>query len=263
MQLGSTKLEVPKDSSAVEWIEKELTGDIGSVTDIVPDRFEAYARIFHPATATDGTLVRWSDVAAALGQDMHALVWWNVLAGCAESDNLSASDWPGGSPALGHLSAKILKPLCEVLERHTTSPECCFFGLWTGWTSVSFRMSSKGTRHLPDLKAAERGDCVLDFDELPAPRFDLPPQAGREYVLLSGTLMSAVEIAESAEATGWPPTSPNLIWPEDCSWFLASEIDFESTFVGGSYASIAEIVDSSKIEAARINRGDLLFEGYP
>lgn len=258
MQLGSTGLTAPPDSSAADWIEKELTGSLGSVTDVVPDRFEAYARIFHPATASDGTLVKWSEVATALGQPMHGLTQWHALTGPAESDDPSASGWGGGPPALGHLSAKILKPLAEVLGRHTTNPRRCFFGFWTGWTSINFRMGSKDDRHFTSEKVTEHGDRFLDIDGFIGARFELPPQAGREYVLLSGALVSAVEVAESAEATGCPPTSPNLIWPEDCSWLLASEIDFDSTLVGGSNVLIAKIIDSRMIEARQVGGNDVL-----
>lgn len=73
MRSGSTHLAIPKDSSAADWIEAELTGEGGAVTDVVPDRFEAYARIFHPATASDGTPVEWSAIAARLGRHMHPL----------------------------------------------------------------------------------------------------------------------------------------------------------------------------------------------
>jgi hypothetical protein len=119
-------------------------------------------------------------------------------------------------------------------------------------------MASKDGQHLPGQKAAEHGDRLLNIDGLTGARFDLPPQAGREYVLLSGALASAVEVAESAEATGCPPTSPNLMWPEDCSWLLASEIDFDSTLVGGSDALITKIVDSRMIEARRVGSNDVL-----
>jgi hypothetical protein len=156
------------------------------------------------------------------------------------------------------LSAKILQSLSEVLGQHTTTPRCCFFGFWTGWTSINFRLASKDDRHLPSEKAADHSDRLLGIDERIGARFELPPQAGREYVLLSGGLVSAVEVAESAEATGCPPTSPNLIWPEDCSWFLASEIDFDSTLVGGSNALIAKIVDSRIIEARRVGGNDVI-----
>jgi hypothetical protein len=52
--------------------------------------------------------------------------------------------------------------------------------------------------------------------------------------------------------------APNLIWPENRLWFVASEVDFDSTLVGGNAALIDGIVESSKLEAWRIRPTDSL-----
>lgn len=251
-RLKPTQLEIPDDNAAAKWIEAELTGDIGSVTNAVPDRFEAYVRIFHPATNADGISIRWSDVATALGREMHALVQWHALVGSANPDDLADSEWSGGAPERGDLSPEILRPLCALLEQYMSCPEHCFFGLWTGWTSVTFRAYWKNAEVPGGVGPIRSGDDIA------GPRFALPPEAGRDYVLLTGPLSAATEIAESDETIGLAPTSPNLIWPADRSWFLASDIDFDSTLVGGSDALVESIVKSSEIEAWRVGPTDSL-----
>lgn len=52
--------------------------------------------------------------------------------------------------------------------------------------------------------------------------------------------------------------APNLIWPEDSSWFVAREVDFDSTLVGGNAALIDGIIESSKLEAWRVRPTDSL-----
>lgn len=234
------------------WIEPELTGEIGAVTNLVPARFEAYVRILHPAATSDGVPVRWNDVAVALGRDMHALRQWHVLVGRPDPDDIETSDWDGADPECGDLEPEILEPLCVLLGQHTKNAGHCFFGLWTGTTTMVFHFQAGGGE---DYGGVEMPASVAD---IPGPRFDLPPDAGREYLLLSGPLSAAVEIAKADVTTGLGPTSPNLIWPEDRSWFVATEIDFDSTLVGGSEALIESIVESKEIEAWRVGPADSL-----
>jgi hypothetical protein len=48
-------------------------------------------------------------------------------------------------------------------------------------------------------------------------------------------------------------TAPNLIWPKDRAWFVASEYDFDSTLVGGSRELIVAILDSPDLEAWEVD----------
>jgi hypothetical protein len=67
-----------------------------------------------------------------------------------------------------------------------------------------------------------------------------------------------MDIARDNNISGLFPTSPNLIWPTDRAWLLASEIDFDSTLIGGSDALVEAIMDSDGIEAARVGATDSL-----
>jgi hypothetical protein len=51
---------------------------------------------------------------------------------------------------------------------------------------------------------------------------------------------------------------PNLIWPADRSWFVVSEVDFDSTLVGGSAELIKAIVESPALEAWQVEPTDSL-----
>lgn len=244
-------VESPIDNSAGLWVEPELTGGEGSVTSVVPDRFEAYGRIMHPALTSDRNSARWSEVAAVLGREMHAQRQWHVLVGSSDPDTFEGSQWAGIPPERGDLDDEFLQPLCEVLGKHTADPAHCFFGLWTGWA-----------RWVANVEASRASDprsyrAFRSVDDIDGPRLDLP---GREYVLLAGPLAAALHIRERDDRTrdGLSPTSPNLMWPADRAWFLASEIDFDSTLVGGSDELIAAIVDTDEIEAWQIGPHDLL-----
>lgn len=225
-----SNLKPPEDAGCAEWIEPRLTGAWGSVTNAVPDCFEAYGRVLHPASSSAGKLVPWSEVAAAVGGEVHAGAQWHSLVRAAGPDDPSGAAWEGEAPMQGDLCVESLKPLCELLAQHTRFSKECFFGFWTGWGLGS---------------------------EIEGPRVELPPAAGREYLLRKGSLWAAVDAAEGKEP-GLPATSPNLLWPLDRAWFLATEIDFDSTLVGGSHALIESIVESDELEAWRIDPADLL-----
>jgi hypothetical protein len=47
--------------------------------------------------------------------------------------------------------------------------------------------------------------------------------------------------------------SCNLWWPADHAWCVATEIDLDSTYVGGSEACIEELLANSELEVARLD----------
>ena len=69
------------------------------------------------------------------------------------------------------------------------------------------------------------------------PRISLP---GREYILLRGPLSGIGEVRDEL----WP----SLVWPGDRAWCVATDVDLDSTYVGGSAALIAELLDDLRLE---------------
>jgi hypothetical protein len=72
----------------------------------------------------------------------------------------------------------------------------------------------------------------------------------RDHIVLAGSL-SAIDWLDPAE--WWFRQLPNLIWPLDHSWLVASEVDFDSTLVGGSTELIEAVVESPKLEALAVD----------
>jgi hypothetical protein len=234
-------LEIVDGASAGDWVRPELSGARGSVTGTVPDRFEAYVRILHPASMQSGA-VTWGQVAAELGRTVHPLAQWDAIVGANRYRN-ETPGWPRNPPATGSLRVEQLGPLLTTLAEHTASVATAFFGIWIGvtWGTVS---PAGFSDHSPD-------DLSYAFppEQVALPRL----RAGREYVVLSGPLSDATVIK------GWlSPASPNLIWPEDRAWSLATEIDFDSTLVGGTEGLARAILDDPRFEAFPIGPRDFL-----
>ncbi|MFG6492802.1 hypothetical protein [Microbacterium sp. P03] len=101
-------------------------------------------------------------------------------------------------------------------------------------------------------------------------QLDLP---GRAHILFRGGIS---ELARpdwpshvpwrdvEAEARGFAPDpeSPSLIWPADRAWVVVTEVDFDSTIVGGSAEVIAELCGDPALEALPLRAGaDLTWDG--
>jgi hypothetical protein len=65
----------------------------------------------------------------------------------------------------------------------------------------------------------------------------------RDYLLYRGTL---------DHVPGWIQ-GPNLWWPDDHSWFVASEIDLPWTCVGGSRVLIADVLRNAELSARSLS----------
>jgi hypothetical protein len=209
-----------RDVSPGRWIADGLAGGSGStVASLVPARFEACARVLHPAYRYDGDddlEVTWAEVAAHNGTVAHPLVQWDALThGPVDSQ---PPVWDDG-PSEGHLPVALARRLAAVLARHTGTPEDCLFGRWDGF----------------------------GYD-LPTP--DVPPRlllrGGRDVVLVRGRVGDAVRnLAPEPHEQ-----SANLWWPDDHAWCVVTDVDLRSSYVGGTASCIGELLEATDVEAA-------------
>ncbi len=220
------------------------------VTGMVGPDFSAYARIFHPLD--DGPdAQRWADVAQLHGRTMHASAEWGRINDVPD-DLRGARGFPG-DPRIGKLDVHALSDLCVILTGHTGTPEQCWFAVWEGWGwqhSGGFSMgrSTSSDEPLPPLEMAPQ-EWQLD---LTGPTFALP---GRDYHLFGGPVDAATRIGHWITKEWFDAQSPSIFWPEDHSWCVATEVDADTTLVGGSRDLIAEVTNSSLLEALLIGRG--------
>ena len=80
----------------------------------------------------------------------------------------------------------------------------------------------------------------------------------RQYLLGRGPLGAASGIGHQVSDDWFIPQSPNLFWPADRSWCVATEIDFDSTLVGGSGRLINDLLETSDLETWPIAPDDSL-----
>lgn len=261
----SHDLTITDGAKAGAWINPKLGGEFGAVSLQVPKGFESYARIFHPASDPKGHPVSWAEVAKDRGTIPHREMQWHAILGFADAegrggsrspDDPNGAKWVGSDPPTGAMDIETLDALCEILVIHTIDPAHCFFGLCT----------------------IQDWEDSFSADEL-QPLLALPD--GRDHIVLAGPLFAVNQIAyDWSKSTSIEMTSisrqaekpmltpdqseylrreaPNLIWPADESWFVASEVDFDSTLVGGTDKLIKAIVESSKLEAWQVEPSNSL-----
>ncbi len=162
-----------------------------------------------------------------------------------------ATDWRY-PPRDGTLEAKQVEALVGLLSKHTATPGVCWFCLWEGYgyfhpggmapmTAVFVR----GPRLFAWLRlwAARRHLRRIKPPRPSSARVELPH---RGYLLFTGSVR---------DAAGWED-GPNLWWPDDRTWCVASEIDFGYTYVGGSSKLIKDVLAHPELEALPAELGD-------
>lgn len=261
--------EVEIDTEAIRWA----------------DAADAFGTTLHPL-AQWGALVRahldgpgeWQQVQApdgwqydapmegALDAESVAIIAQHLAAATATPDGGFVALWEGDGALLGHMGV---------------NPSRSFFAIGssdprgdapTGAATITPRDAAEAAlyeRH-NDMLAQSVGDPfnsvfrqatwqpgILSREISEGPRLELP---ARGHVLFRGGIadfadpewvLSVPWRDREAEAHGFDPSanSPSLAWPDDRAWVLVTEVDFDSTIVGGSPDLVAALCADERLEA--------------
>jgi len=102
---------------------------------------------------------------------------------------------------------------------------------------------------------------LLAVDQLANDRAANPGSSRARFKAVARAPGSRDEAPESASDSmeAWERRdAPNLIWAADHTWLVASEVDFDSTLVGGSTELIEAIIESPELEAWQVEPTDSL-----
>ena len=205
------------DSAApAEWIEGACRGAWGTVGALVPNHFPAIVRVWAPDPIPDDW---WTSYC-----DLHEIV-------------------------------------ASVGERHTTSPAHAWFAVWEGHgfdratTHYAWFEPPRddATRHARDEERARlRDDDERRNSEIRAalgriPRFALP---NRAYYLVEGPVTAATQLRYPDAPNDW--RNPDLFWPDDRRWFVATDVDFWSLYVAGDEDFVDELAGAVPTRTERV-----------
>jgi len=242
----------------------------------------------------DDERVTWAGTAAAFGTTLHALAQWHRLADPrlveGEDGPRDAAGWRYSEPQEGSLDADLVSAAAGILAAHTGTPDDGFVAVWEGWGGIVGGMgygpsrilataveggADDDPRHDEFLAHAAR-DTFNDVFKKPSwqpgilsdeisrgPRLRLPD---RDHVLFHGGI---TELTGSdwelrmpwrdtgLETLGFPPSAhcPSLVWPADRTWVLVTEVDYDSTIVGGTPELIRALCADTRLEALPIREG--------
>jgi len=220
---------------------------------VVPGGFDAYARVLHPLR--DG--LRWAEVAPSFLER-----------------GASRYDYPFPDPVSaveGDLGDSGVEALLGPLEAATSRPDLCHYGLWNGWgwlhpgartTLVALdrpgglfaRWRSRRVVARARREQDARDAVIYEF----ARRCPVKPWwGGREVLLFDGPLHAVDAIGCNLSGRGrLDRQSPQWWWPEDRAWFVATEIDYPWTYVGGSYDLINGLHKQGGIDVVTVDHAD-------
>jgi len=122
-------LELKEDVSPAAWVVDRIHPLGEGVRSLVPEGFEAYVRIFHPAhnvTAEVERTVRWAEIAEAHGRQAHPEMQFPYVVGEWPHRNLPAGSLWNHEPAEGCLPRDVSVVLAALLTRFTTTPDRCW-----------------------------------------------------------------------------------------------------------------------------------------
>jgi hypothetical protein len=129
------------------------------------------------------------------------------------------------------------------LAGQTNTPGDCFHGLWDGAVSRMYGDPARGD--LPWFPASV----------LAGPRVRIPQ---REYMLFRGHLDEVGQWGATDPATGSSRDDeipgPHLLWPADHRWFVATDVDSDFTWVGGSDELVGAVITDPALDAGRVHR---------
>jgi len=107
---------------------------------------------------------------------------------------------------------RLSETTASIGERHRSSPDRVWFAVWEGH------------------------GFAIDAELSQVPRFDLPD---RSYYLLAGPVSAVTHVRDPGSAGDW--RNPDLFWPDDRRWFVATDVDFWSLYIGGGHDFITEL----------------------
>lgn len=190
-----------------EWLDHSCRGEWWTVGALVPNQYESLLRVYPPPPSPGD--------------------WWSVY-------------------------RALFDVVASIGAGHTSSPDRAWFAIWEGhgFGSKSTRRAwrdppaDETERRARDAEGARlrdedrRHNAAIGAALAEIPRFDRP---GRTYYLLEGPV-TAVTGLRHPDGHGW--RNPDLYWPDDRRWFIATDVDFWSLYIGGSSGFISELAES-------------------
>jgi len=142
----------------------------------------------------------------------------------------------------GRLGEDAGRALIDVLVRHTSASEMLWLAVWNGFGGL---YGSTGTASVSAIWTGPGDPPPVT----PRPRRQAPRRHRHDPLIRHENRDFLLYRGRPEVVPGWLD-GPNLWWPDDRSWCVATEIDLPWTYVGGAEAVIEDILDDPRLAAA-------------
>jgi hypothetical protein len=233
----STPIRWERDPTPAAWVADRLRSPQENVVgSLVPAGYQAYARLFHPAfDSRTGSTIRWEEIARRNRRIPHPRMQFSAINRLPED---FADDDVVPGPSLGSLPVPQRETLIDLLEPETATAARCWF-----CTEDGLLVDDQGIKER--VRLPSRATYLLHEGHIDRALVPPPHKPARKYEHLIGPL------AEQ---------SPNLWWPDDRAWFVATVCGLASTYIGGSRGLIDRLLGSSDLEVLETGLMDSVSE---
>jgi hypothetical protein len=256
-------VELVKTAEPARWaIERMDPADDPSrwhLSTFMPAGFDSYVRILHPLAdrGGEGPSWRWERFARHAALPIAPEAQLKDVVGHERFDQ----GWLDAyAPRDGSMSARTCATLIALLRGFTRTPELCWMAVWDGWGSWWPQISVEIS---PDASPSERSQARAEgfrraweqHSKIRSVTADIrfvERPWGRRYFLFKAPI---------DKAPAFHSQTPQLWWPDDRSWFVSTEIDGFSSYVGASRDCTDAILRDSAFEAIEVPWDVYLDEG--
>ncbi len=204
----------PAESAAPGlWIAPACGGSRGTVGNLVPQNFETVVRVLPPEPEADDSPADYD--------------WW--------------ADY-----------RQLFEAVVVVGGAHTETPDRAWFATWEGYGFDSFStlyakagpVSWKERREIKKVRAQLKEQDRQTKIEIRAElaKYPLLKHPIRAYYVMEGPLEAVKTLrypGPKRSRDDW--RNPDMIWPDDRSWIIVTDVDFWSLYVAGSTGLVDEL----------------------
>jgi hypothetical protein len=169
---------------------------------------------------------------------MNSQIQWHEIA-LPLVRPIAEPPWSSPGPAEGGLYGPDAEALIAPLARATGTADTCYLCIGDGYGGGLSYAAPTSPKPEPPRRRDQCASVIMPF---------------REYVLYHRPLLDAT----SFEVGDRRPQTLNLWQPAERSWRVASEIDIQWTYLGGSQSLIDEVLTDHRIGSLPASPGDLI-----
>ncbi len=205
------------------------------VGQMIPLEYEAYLRVLHPPG--DEASDTWATWASQTGNPIRPDSTFAEVSGI--DPDSSRNEFIQAMPEPGDMSPDVCEALVSTLVGTSRHAGRLWVAVWDGWLGSS--------RITPSIPPTRQG-MSSHPSGLPSIRI-----LSRTYLL---SIQSAAGVCDLS-FEGWP-VSFSFCWPQDRAWFLGTDIEGMSTYLGASPATVRTVEAASGLETVQVEPSTLI-----